>query len=348
MTDPVLSVVVPARRCAGTLEQCLRALLASDLPRSSWELIVVDDDSGDGTLAVATRVADSVVRLEGGAHGPAFARNRGVDRARGEYVVFVDADVCVHADTLSSFHRLFSEQTAVAAAFGAYDDAPPASGLVSQYRNLLHHYTHMKNAGDAVTFWAGCGAVRRDAFRRVGGFDELRFARPQIEDIELGYRLSAHGFRIVLQPVIQGTHLKQWSLWRMLRTDFNDRAVPWMRLLLERGEAIKGGSLNTRNTEKWLTALVGIAALSLGAAAVTRTAGWLLLAAGCLAVVVAGNITLLAWFARRRGVAFAACVVPLHLLHYAVSAMAIVWGSALHVASRVRRNRWPDVARRPA
>lgn len=345
MSELIFSVVVPARRCAGTLERALGALLASDIPRSLWELIVVDDDSGDDTPDVAERMADVVVRLGAGPRGPAYARNRGVERARGKYLVFVDADVCVHASTLRGFADLFRDQPIVSAAFGAYDEAPAAQGVVSQYRNLLHHYTHMTHAGDATTFWAGCGAVSRDAFLRVGGFDERRFRRPQIEDIELGYRLSAHGYRIVLQPAIQATHLKHWSLWRMVRTDFNDRAVPWMRLLLERGEVIGGGALNVRDTEKWLTILVGTAALSVVAAIATRTPAWLLLAASCVALVIGGNARMLAWLARRRGAAFAMCVVPLHLLHYAGNCVAIAWSSALHVGRQLGSHGRPHVAR---
>lgn len=348
MSALALSVVVPARRCAGTLARALGALLASDLPRASWELIVVDDDSGDDTAAVAERMADLVVRLHGGARGPGFARNRGAERARGEYVVFVDADVCVNASTLRAFADLFCEKANASAAFGAYCDTPAAPGFISQYRNLLHHYTHTMNAGDAVTFWAGCGAVRRDVFLRVGGFDERRYPRAQIEDIELGYRMSGQGHRIVLEPTITGTHLKHWSLWRMVRTDFGDRAVPWVRLLLERGAATSAGSLNVANREKWLTALVGTAMFAIAAALVTRMAAALLLAGICLMLVVAGNARMLAWFAKRRGAMFAARVVPLRLLYYAVNCIAIAWGSALHVASRLRHDRGPHFARRVA
>ena len=58
--------------------------------------------------------------------------------------------------------------------------------MVSQYRNLLHHFVHQHGHAEASTFWAGCGAIRRAAFDAVGGFDAARFPRPSIEDIELG------------------------------------------------------------------------------------------------------------------------------------------------------------------
>ena len=84
--------------------------------------------------------------------------------------------------------------------------------MVSQYRNLLHHFVHQEGNPEASTFWAGCGAVRRAAFDAVAGYDEARFRRPSIEDIELGYRLRRAGYRIRLDRDLQCTHLKRWRL----------------------------------------------------------------------------------------------------------------------------------------
>ena len=84
----------------------------------------------------------------------------------------------------------------IGAVFGAYDESPAAPGLVSQAKNLAHAFVHHGSPGNAVTFWAGLGAVRTQVFLAVNGFDE-RFGRPSIEDIDLGYRLTAAGFGIV-------------------------------------------------------------------------------------------------------------------------------------------------------
>ena len=203
---PYLSVIVPAYQGAPVLPAVLEAIRASDLPRDQWELIVVDDASTDATAQVAARHADRVLSLPGRPHGPGHARNRGVEASRGTWVVFIDADVVVHSDTLRLIAAIARTEHEVDAIFGAYDDAPPAPQFISQYRNLLHRYTHQVGAGEAETFWAGCGAVRTRAFVAVGGFDEARYPRPQIEDIELGYRLRDQGGRILLRPEIQGTH----------------------------------------------------------------------------------------------------------------------------------------------
>jgi glycosyltransferase involved in cell wall biosynthesis len=330
-----LSVVVPAYQCAGMLDRCLQGLLASDLARASWQLIVVDDGSADdATAAIAHTHGAYVVTVTDGPKGPAFARNRGVDVAVSDIVVFVDADVVVAKTTLSQFARLFDAQPDVAAAFGSYDLAPDDTGLVSQYRNLLHHWVHHRDPGPATTFWAGCGAVRRSAFREVHGFDAERFPRPQIEDVDLGYRLSDAGFRIVLDPRIQGTHLKRWTFTSMVRADLFDRAIPWMQLLRARGDTLKNGPLNLRFRERALTVLLWLAGVLALVAILSRAPAWFAASALSLLTVVVANAELFAFFARVRGPLFALRTIPLRLLFYVVCGVGAVGGLLLPPPAR--------------
>jgi glycosyltransferase involved in cell wall biosynthesis len=335
---PFLSVIVPAHQGAAFLPQTLGALAASDLPRDRWELIVVDDASTDATGAIAGDWADRVVTLPAPAHGPAFARNRGVEASRGEWVAFIDADVRVHPDTLRKMTEAIAATPGLDAVFGAYDEAPPDPGFLSQYRNLLHRYIHLSGAGEVDTFWGGCGAVRASAFSAAGGFDEARYPRPQIEDIELGYRLRDRGFRAFICPEIQGAHLKRWRFWGALRTDLLDRAIPWVLLLLERDRITRPAGLNLRRGEPLKIALV-CAALVLLLIALVSPRQDLLLAAGlALFAVVASNLGMYRWFARRRGGRFALAVVPFNLLYYALSGVAVLGGLGLHL---LRRRRTP-------
>lgn len=325
---PFLSVVMPVHNGMGVLPDTLGALAESDLDRGRWELVLVDDASTDGTVELARRHADQVIELSGAPHGPAFARNRGAEAAKGDVLVFLDADVRIAPDALGRLARLFASDPLLGAAFGSYDDQPPAAGVVSRYRNLLHHYHHHRGAGEAETFWAGLGAVRADAFREVGGYDEVRYARPQIEDIELGRRLRRAGHRIVLDPTIQGAHLKRWTLKQVVQTDLLHRGIPWMRLLLEEGG--EGAVLNVAAKEKICVALVGAFLAVLAAAAVLTSPVLLLVALVCVTIVVLWNVDLYRYLARGRGVGFGLAVVPLHLLYYVTSGMAFLFGQALH------------------
>ena len=341
MPDPTprFSVIVPAYNGLAVLPLTLDALRWSDLPREQWELIVVDDASSDGTGQLAEGWADRVVRLEGAPHGPGYARNRGVEASRGEWVVFIDADVAVHPDTLRRFAEAIAADPGVDAIFGAYDEQPPGPGLLSQYRNLLHRYVHLRGAGPADTFWAGCGAVRRSAFVALGGFDERRYPRPQIEDIELGYRLRDAGGRIVIHPEIQGSHLKRWDWLGSVRTDLRDRGIPWVRLLLERRRIAHAANLNLKAGERAKVVLAWAGLVLFTLAAILGSPA--LLGAGVAAwlALVLGNLPLLRWFARRRGVGFALAVIPLNLWYYLLNGVAVIAGVVLHAAggSQARR-----------
>ncbi len=327
---PYISVIVPVYQGSNVLPLSLAALASSDLARDQWELIVVDDASTDPTVSVATPYADTIVRLAGKPRGPAYARNRGFEASRGEVIVFVDADVCVHHDTLRLFSDVFKSQADTAAVFGSYDAQPAGAGAVSQFRNLMHHYVHQCNEGSAETFWAGCGAVRAEVFAEVGMFDEWHYSRPQIEDIELGRRLRQHGHRIELRPQVQGTHLKRWTLGNMLTTDLKHRGTPWMWLLLREGPSSGSAALNLRKVEKWCTALVGIAGLALLLAIILQS-GWpLLVTAASLLTVVTLNRSFYGYLRRQRTVLFVLQVVPIHLMIYVVNGFSVFSGWLLH------------------
>ncbi|MBA3560511.1 MAG: glycosyltransferase family 2 protein [Gemmatimonadaceae bacterium] len=327
---PFLSVIMPAHQGAAMLPRSLSSLMASDLPRESWELIVVDDASTDETALIAAGYADTVVRLPGRPHGPAYARNRGFEVSRGEIVVFVDADVSLHVDTLRRFAEVFCQEPDVSAVFGSYDDEPAEKGLITEYRNLLHHYVHHRNVGDAETFWAGCGAVRSAVFRKAGMYDEWHYSRPQIEDIELGHRIRAIGHRIALRPEIQGKHLKRWTLRQVIRTDLNDRGVPWTRFLIMQGEAITSRTLNLRTIERINTALVALMIFFILGAAFRLDLRWLIPAAFCLLPVIVSNRQLYGFFLRNRGALFMLGVIPLNLLYYALNNVSFAFGWLLH------------------
>ena len=324
-----VSVVVPVRNNAACLADCLSALCASAGPGA--EIIVVDDASTDDTPAVAARAGVGVLRLDRNA-GAGAARNLGARHASGEVLLFVDSDVVVAPDTVERVVRVLAERPDVAAVFGSYDAAPRAAGLVSQYRNLLHHFVHQHGDAEASTFWAGCGAVRRTAFGAVGGFDEGPHWQ-SIEDIELGYRLRAAGHRILLDREIQVTHLKRWTLASVVWTDVARRAVPWSRLLLERRPPLDHLNVKAEHRLSVALALLAAAVLPL---ALPHPRLLVVPLAACLGVALL-NRRLLAFFARARGLAFAAATIPLLLLHYLGSGLAYLYVWSGYTLAGVRR-----------
>jgi glycosyltransferase involved in cell wall biosynthesis len=341
-----VSVVVPAYNSARELRECLPALVQSIPP--AREIIVVDDASTDETASVAADHGALLVRLARNS-GPSAARNAGGRTARGDVLFFVDADVVVAPDAVARVTRAFAADPGLAAVFGSYDRRPRAPGLVSQYRNLLHHYVHQTGNPEASTFWAGCGAVRRSIFLAIGGFDAERFPRA-IEDIELGQRLRAAGHRIRLDRDLQGTHLKQWRLTSVIRTDIAYRAVPWARLILTSRTA--PDDLNLKRDQRVSVGLVGLAVIALALSPLGLPL--LGLAALALAGVLVLNRGLFQFLRRERGFGFALGCVPLHLLYFLYSGLSYgyVWialqlgRGAPAAASAVADDRAPG-SRRP-
>jgi len=330
---PWLSVIVPAYSAAELLPDSLGALRAATPPPGGLELIVVDDGSADGTAEAAATYADQVIRLAPPSGGPSRARNAGAAMSRGEWLLFVDADVRVHGDTLHRFYESVERHPNASAIFGAYDASPAAPGLVSQYRNLLHRYYHLRGAGPAETFWAGLGGVRADAFKGVSGFDAERHPR-QLEDIELGYRLRQSGAHLILDPTIEGTHLKAWDFRLMAITDFRDRGLTWMRLMLDRGRSPRA-SLNLAGREQLRVLLAGGIAVTILLAGVAGSDALAAVAAGLAAVLVGSNLGVYRWFARQKGWRFALAVVPLHFWYYLSNAAAAFVGLLAYARRRL-------------
>lgn len=299
-----IAVIVPATDDAPHLPQCLAAIAASS--RQPDELVVVREPAGIG---------------------PAMARNLGAERVDSELVVFVDSDVSLSSTALAKIAQRFADDPELDAVFGAYDASPSDPGAVSRFRNLAHREVHLASAGRVESFWSGLGAIRRDRLIEIGGFDSDRFPAPSIEDVELGARLAARGFKIELDPSIVGTHHKRWTIWGMVETDFSARAVPWAELVLEGRLPARGLNLSSAHR---VAALASVGA-ALGLAA--RRPG--LVGVGLMALALA-RARLLRILGESGGARLIASGVPLLLLHH-LSAAAAVPCAFLRVYSRRRR-----------
>lgn len=319
---------MPTTDFTATFARCARRAIASLRPDLGDECIVVLDGPA---VPVPPWLTDAgvLVMATGRVAGPAAARNAGARRARGEAVLFVDADVELAADALERVRDAFDADPDLTGIFGAYDDEPSAPNIVSRYRNLLHHHTHVRHAGPAETFWSGCGAMRTRAFLGLGGFDQT-YEHPSIEDIELGVRASAVGGRLRLDPSIRCTHHKRWTLASMIHTDVFRRAVPWTRLVLSAGSMPRRLSLDLRARASGVLAVLAVASLFAGAIAPAA----FLASIAFLAALLALNLDFYALCRRRHGLPFASGCFLLHWLYFTYAAIAF---AAVHFLERFRR-----------
>ena len=321
---PTVSVIVPVHGGGEAFGLCLASLSRLDPPAD--EIIIVADGD-DRSAEQAERFCFTVIRQDRRT-GPAAARNSGARHARSDILLFLDADVTVPPDTVATVLAAMTGGTD--AICGSYDDAPAAGNFLSQYKNLFHHYVHQTARGQGSTFWAACGAIRREAFLAVGGFDEA-YTRPCVEDIELGYRLRLAGRTIRFCKALQVKHYKKWTVGSLLKSDFFDRALPWTELILSRRQLVN--DLNLRTAARVSVVLTHAMLLCL-VAAVWRP---ILLALAAALLVI--NIRLYGFFYRRRGLWFALGCIPWHWLYYLYSGLGFAAGLAMHLFGRWRPRR---------
>ena len=331
---PRLSVIVPVFNGRLQLPRCLEALSRSAF--ENFEVIVVDDCSTDDTRDIIERWGARYLRTPRQV-GPGGARNLGVRHAHGSVMVFIDADVVVPPDALGLISEDFALDAELAAVFGSYDDTPAWSDFLSQYKNLMHHYVHQTSNERAVTFWAGCGAVRRDVFLEFGGFDHEKYSKPSIEDIELGFRLSQAGRRILLDKRVQVKHLKKWTVSVLWRADVFGRAIPWTELILESRNLpsdlnLGWGARISALLVVWIAGAFLLLPFSAAGMLPLVTPGVLVAAMAALAAsLFALNAAVYIWFFKQRGVAFTAGAILAHWIYYLYSFAVFVLLSVRHV-----------------
>lgn len=317
-----LSVIIPVRNDTGNLSECLAHLRRST--RVPDEIVVVDDASDEPVELTADDVR--VMRLKEQS-GPAAGRNRGAEAAQGDLLVFVDADVFVHPDTLERTERLFEKQD-VGAAVGVFEDHRGYGSFFSDYKNLWMKFSYENCPRRAALFYTSYAAIRSEIFREAGGFD-VRYRRPSTEDTAFGNTLWEMGVRPVIAPELQVFHNKEYSLRSLLRTDLM-RASDLLRMKLRGG---MGGLLESErtsvNTGSILSVGVTGLAVVVGAATGSVVAGLCLLV---LALLL--NRRFLGYLHARRGTAFLTKSVCLMLVDNFAAGLGLLHGIAAYLLGR--------------
>jgi glycosyltransferase involved in cell wall biosynthesis len=336
----MISVIVPVRNGRLHLAQCLDALVRSEYP--TFEVIVVDDCSTDITPQIAERYGAGYIQTSR-TIGPGGARNLGSQHARGDILAFIDSDVVVPPGVLSLLAEDFLRDLGISAVFGSYDDKPAWPTFIAQYKNLMHHYVHQISSESPVTFWAGCGAIRKCVFNEIGGFDGTKYTLPSIEDIAMGLKLAQSGRRIFLDKRIQVKHLKRWTFQSVLSADILNRAVPWSQLILKTRQIPR--DLNLTYSSRVSSIAVGLLSMGciillLAFAGLLRIPLLPLFAAMALLVILLMvlNSDTYRFFLQKRGWWFTTRAVVFHWLYYLYSGAtfflcAVVYFAGLPFAS---------------
>lgn len=194
-----LSVVIPCYNAASTIADQLEAL-ADQQWSEPWEVIVSDNGSTDGSREIVERYKGRLPHLRivdaSGKRGVGHARNVGAWAARGDAVVFVDADDQVAPGWLPAIGEALSQHDLVASHFEADE-------LNDPWQLEAHHITQ-RNGVQTFSYppylnhAGGCGlGIRRSLFEAVGGFDEEKYA---LEDTDLCFKAQLAGAELVFVP----------------------------------------------------------------------------------------------------------------------------------------------------
>jgi glycosyltransferase involved in cell wall biosynthesis len=339
-TPRPLSVIVPVRDGSATLARVLTAILASELPRDDYELIVVDDASSDGSPELASRYADTVVRLTGRSSGPAYARNRGAELAEGEVLAFVDADAMVRPDTLSRMLRMLSDHPALDAVSASHEQSAGAHNLVSQYWNLLLSFGEQRQTGTGGDVASPCAAIRRNVFLSAGMYDEWRFGNASLEGIELGNRLNDSGCEVLATRDLEAAGLRQWNVHSLCREVWNRSELLARSLGYQRTRVVVPSEVVFTLSRPVAPVFAVLCVVAFSAAFVPEP-NLPVKAAIVLFGAIALNSPAFLFFAKARGTPFAIVVAPLHLLMQTVSGLGLCAGWAMR---DVVGDREPDAA----
>lgn len=269
--QPLVSFVIPVKDDVNRLSRCLSSIAANNYPRQLIEIIVVDNNSTDGSARAARDHGAIVLRAAG--DSVAELRNRGARAAIGSIIAFADSDHEIDGQWVSTAVDVLSSP-AVAATGSAYLPQPSANWVQQHYDGLRSRPERREDVQ-----WLGSGnfAVKRTPFERVGGFDASLTA---CEDVDLCNRLRFAGHRIVADPQLRSVHFGDPSTLRALFYGELWRGRDNLRVTFN-------GPLTLRTVRSAMVPVADLAAIAAGSIALLAGHPWLALICGSLALLPA-------------------------------------------------------------
>ena len=236
---PSVSVIVPAYNSDNTIDKCVESILNQDYP--DLELIIVDDASTDNTLQKILKYQkfssdfgyrnrrQVKILSKSENQGVAHSRNLGAKNANSDIFVFVDSDIIVPLDGISRITRIILEKHNILAVGCVYSNNTKNFNFISDFKNMDLAYRsnlcveYVKYLGSFLL------VIKKSTFCQTGGFSN-NFLGATVEDIEFGYNVTKGRNLMFIDKSIQVDHLKRYTLFSMLRTDFS-RIINMMKII---------------------------------------------------------------------------------------------------------------------
>jgi glycosyltransferase involved in cell wall biosynthesis len=240
--NPLVSVIIPVKNGAATLANCLRAVRRSYY--KNFEIIVVDDHSTDGSGDIARSYKCTVIKVDDGG-GANNARNIGSMQAKGDILMFVDADIVIERETMLGIVETLEENYSDAVV-GIYTAKHRHESFVSQYKNLWVRYSYIKSPPAIDWLFGSISGIKKNSFEKLGGFNVELLAKHGHDDIELGKRAAQAELNIVLNMDIEVEHLKRYTILSFIKNEFH-RSMGFAALAMqfkETTQSVRKGFVN--------------------------------------------------------------------------------------------------------
>ncbi len=204
---PLVSIIIPNFNGESTIENCLRAVFASDDPH--FEVIVVDDHSEDESVNIIKRFPCHLVTLEKHS-GAAAARNVGANKSHGQILFFTDADCVPTKHCIKEVRHALLTNGPDYIVGGTYLRQPYDDGFFSKFQSVFINYSETKHLSHPDYIATHAMGIFASTFSRTNGFKEHWL--PILEDVEFSHRLRRLGYRLVINPQILVQHIFNFSL----------------------------------------------------------------------------------------------------------------------------------------
>ncbi|MFA5788375.1 MAG: glycosyltransferase family 2 protein [Candidatus Gracilibacteria bacterium] len=214
MSEPFLSVIIPTYNRAEKLEKCLRALRGQSLASESFEILVVDDGSTDSTPQVLKQWArefPGLIALHQKNAGQGNARNKALKEARGQVVLFIGDDIYTQEGFLAEhvqFHQEHPEKEYACLGLTEWDPSQKITlfmeWLVQGGPQFAYHQLQPGGEASFWYFYTSNLSLKKDLLLK-DSFDP-DFRAYGWEDIELGYRLTQKGMKLLYKPEALAYH----------------------------------------------------------------------------------------------------------------------------------------------
>jgi|Deesub1362A_J573_1020465.scaffolds.fasta_scaffold00162_24 glycosyltransferase involved in cell wall biosynthesis len=312
----MISIVIPTYNAERFLPGLLESIFRQGV--EDTEVIIVDDCSRDRTVEIAKRYPVRVIELERNA-GPARARNIGVREAKGDIILFLDADVVVMDGTIKEVRDHFERDPSARCVIGICETEPLNKGFVPKYMAMFEYIHLIGREGNRVSVFAPrCGAIRKDFFERIGGYNES-YRGADVEDFELARRVNRTD-PIILNEKIRVRH--QFADFRQAVRNYFKRAVMWVHLFFREKKLDNAGPTSPSNGIAAMCAFFSL--LSLFLIPFFPNVSYLTL--GLLIVFLLANMRWLNFMRKEAGLSFALRALALNYILGIDIMLAVIYG----------------------